>query len=178
MRNRYNDTGIIIKTADYGESDKIISIISLEHGLVHYFAVGARSARSKKSAHLDLASIIKYEASNNHNQNYLVQADTINSFQGIKDNLKKISLTFSFLEIVYHLLPAEQEDKEMFDSLKNFLTSLDLSHSPLNDKKMASKFGQYLLRHLGYPPVPHEKISLSDYFETLMNRKIISKEIL
>lgn len=178
MRGGYNDLGIIVKTQDYGEADKIISILSQNHGLVHYFATGARRSSSKKSSHLDVFSHINYSVNTRNSQNYLTQADSLNYFSSLKKDLKKISLGFSFLEIIYNLLPAEVEDEELYLSLLNFLNALNSSTDPQKDSQLCSNFGQYLIRHLGYPPPPPNlSTNLSGYFETLMNKKIIGKEI-
>ncbi len=177
MRGSYNDLGVIIKTQDYKEADKVITILTATHGLVHYFAIGARRSASKKAAHLDLLSHIKFSANTSNNQSYLMQADSLNFFAEIKNNLKKIGLAMSFLEIIYHLLPAEVEDNETYKSFVIFLDSLNNSKDENSDKVLSRKFGSYLLRHLGYPPPPSSGTNLSNYFETLMNRKIIGKEI-
>lgn len=178
MASSYSDTGIIVKTQDYKEADKIISIITENHGLTHYVAVGARKSTSRKSSHLDLLSLIKFSTNVSGGQNYLLQADSVNFFSTIKGNLQKIGLSLSFLEILYHLLPAESDDREVFTSLVNYLNALNQKTSREVDGVVSRKFASYLLRHLGYPPPPvSSKNNLSSYFEILMNRKIIAKEI-
>lgn len=178
MRDSYNDSGVIIKTQDYKEADKVLTIVTENHGLVHMFAVGARRSNSKKAPHLDLLTQIKFSVNQNGNQTYILQADSLNFFSNIKDNLKKIGLAMSFLEILYNLLPAEVEDKELYLSLVNFLEALNSSVTYEKNERICQQFGQYLLRHLGYPNPPSSTSdSLSGYFETLMNRKIIGKEI-
>ncbi len=178
MRQYYNDSGVIIKTQDYKEADKIITLVTSNHGLVYYHAIGARRSASKKSPHLDLFSHIKFGATVQNNQNILTQADSLNYHQSIKIDLKKISLAMSFSEILHNLLPAEVEDTELYSSLVNFLDALDKSPNEEVSRQISGKFGHYLLRHLGYPPPPkNSNESLSTYFEYLMNRKIIGKEI-
>ncbi len=176
MRRSYNDSGVIIKTLDAKEADKVISIVTENHGLVHYFAVGSRRSNSKKAPHLDLLTHLKLSASVSNHQNTLLQADSLAFFPELKQNLKKVGVAMSFLEILSQLLPAEVEDKEIYTSLVNFLTTLN-SAEDREIKALSSQFGSYLLRHLGYPPPSSLENNLSSYFETLMNRKIIGKEI-
>lgn len=152
-------------------------MVTQNHGLVHYFAVGARRNTSKKSPHLDLISQIKFSANYNNSQSYLLQVESVNYFSNIKNNLKKIGTVMSFLEILYHLLPAESEDSEVYQSLVVFLSAINNSLSLKEDREISRKFGNYLLRHLGYPPPPANGLNISSYFELLMNRKIIGKEI-
>ncbi len=178
MRQNYSDIGIIIKTQDYKEADKIITQFTQNHGLVSYFAVGARRNNSKKAPHLDLMSHIKFSAYVHDGQSSLIQADSLNYYSNIKKNLKKIGLAISFLEIVYNLLPAEVEDEEIYSSLVNYLEAINNSDNEIKDKQISAKFGSYLIRHLGYPPPPASSNgNLSSYFEILMNKKIIGKEI-
>jgi hypothetical protein len=82
------------------------------------------------------------------------------------------------LEILTNTLPVDVEDKEIFLSLKSFLEGLDKVEDRKDINELSRRFGLFLLRHLGYPPPKFpEKDNLSSYFEVIMNRKIISKDI-
>ncbi len=177
MGGEFKDVGVVIKTADYKDADKIITILTRNHGLITTFALGARKQNSKKSPHLDLLSQVSFQVKG-RDYFYLEQASTIKSFFKIKTDLKKISLCMSFFEILNHLVPSRVEDKELYTSLIIFLEKIEQTKEEKEQNQLSSKFARYLLRHLGYPEKPPQKIkNISTYFESLMSRKLIAKEI-
>lgn len=177
MAGELKDVGVVVKTQDFKDADKIITILTKNHGLITAFALGARRQNSKKSPHLDLISHVDIQLRGKEYL-YIDQASTINSFAKIKSDLKKISLCMSFFEIINQMIPLGVEDPEMYTSLINFLKKIEISDDKAEQNRVCSKFSRYILRHLGYPEFPPQSISsISGYFESLMNRKIIGKEM-
>lgn len=178
MADGYKEIGIIVRVVDYKEADKIISVVTQSRGLNTYIALGARRSSSKKSPHLDLFNLIKFDIGRGGSPAFLNQVDTENYYLAVKKDFTKVRLAMTFSEIIYQILPEESEDSETFHSLKNFLEALCLASNVADMNKLANKFGRYLLRHFGYPPPPESGgSSLTGYFETIINKKIIGKEI-
>ncbi len=178
MRSSFTDTGIVIRCQDYKEADKIVTILTKQHGLISTFSQGSRRSTSKKSPHLDLFNLINFSVDEKDGHHFLRQVDSLELFLNLKSDLNKISLSLSMLEVINSIVPQSVDDPELFTSTVNFLKSVDSSSSVKEDKKNASRFARYLLRHLGYPETPPQKMdTLSTYLESIMNKKIISKEI-
>lgn len=53
---RYADTAIVLKRSDYGERDRILTLLTQEHGKIGVIAKGVRSAKSKMAAGIELLS--------------------------------------------------------------------------------------------------------------------------
>lgn len=53
---RYVDSAIVLKRNDYGERDRILTLLTREHGKVGVIAKGVRSAKSKLAAGIELLS--------------------------------------------------------------------------------------------------------------------------
>ncbi len=177
MAGEIKDVGVVVKTQDYKDADKIITILTKNHGLITAFALGARRQNSKKSPHLDLISQVDIQLRGKEYL-YLDQASTIHSFAKIKSDLNKISLCMSFFEILTQLTPSSVDDPEMYESLVNFLNKVEAVDTKIELNQVSAKFAKYILRHLGYPETPPASIgTISSYFESLMNRKLIAKEI-
>lgn len=178
MSDSYSDTGIVVRVVDSGEADKFISVISENHGLVTLVARGARRSNSKKASHLDLFNIIKYSVGRGVSPKYLNQAESISFFPGLKSDFAKVGVGLTIAEILTNTLPVDVEDREIYLSLKSFLEGLNKAEGKKEINSLTRRFGLFLLRHLGYPPpVSPETDNLSSYFENIMNRKIISKEV-
>ncbi len=174
MRSSFSDTGIVIRSVDSGEADKFISIITENHGLQDFIARGARRITSKKSPHLDLFNLVKFQTGRGEHPRFLEQVESIAYYPGIKKDFTKVGLCLTIIEILLNTLPVEVEDKEIFLSTKTFLEAIEKSTSPKETNKLGRKFGLFLLRHLGYslPKFP-ETSKLTTYFESIMSKKLI-----
>lgn len=178
MSESYTDSGIVIRSVDSGEADKFVSIISENHGLGNFVAKGARRPTSRKASHLDLLNLIKFSAGRGENPRYLNQVESTSFFPGIKKDYAKVGLSLTLAEILTNTLPLDVEDREIYLSFKSFLQALEKTVDSKETNRLGRRFGLFLMRHLGFPPPKFpETDNLSGYFESLMNRKIISTEI-
>jgi len=178
VKEAYSDTGIIVRVVDSGEADKFVSVISENHGLVLLVAKGARRPTSKKSPHLDLFNLIKFSVGRGESPRYINQAESLSFYPNIKSDYAKVGLSLTIAEILTNTLPVDVEDREIYYSLKSFVEGLEKASGSKEVNELGRRFGLFLLRHLGYPPPRSPGTdNLSTYFETIMNRKIISKDI-
>ncbi|KKT40384.1 DNA repair protein RecO [Candidatus Collierbacteria bacterium RIFOXYB2_FULL_46_14] len=178
MNAPYSDVGIVVRVVDSGEADKYISVVSENHGLSLFQARGVRRATSKKSSHLDLFNLIRFSVGRGESPRYMNQVESVAYFPGIKSSYVKVGICMTITEILVNTLPVDSEDREIFMSLKSFLDGLEKAVNQKEINNLSRRFGLFLLRHLGYPPPRFpEKDNLSTYFEVIMNRKIISKDI-
>jgi DNA repair protein RecO len=53
---QYNDTAIVLSRLDYGERDRILTLLSREHGKLRVIAKGVRSAKSRLAGGIELFS--------------------------------------------------------------------------------------------------------------------------
>lgn len=178
MKPQYTDTGFILRSVDSGEADKMVSVLSENHGLSIYIARGVRRLSSKKSSHLDLCNLVKFNVGRGDVPQFMNQVETIKYYPGIKSSFPKISLCLTIAEILTNTLPVDVEDREIFLSLKIFFDNLETAKDQKEINILGRRFALFILRHLGFPsPKNPDKDNLSVYFEAIMNRKIISKEI-
>src|SRR5581483_6325643 len=50
----FNDQAIVLRRVDYGETDRILTVMTKDHGKVGVIARGVRKPRSRLAAHTDL----------------------------------------------------------------------------------------------------------------------------
>lgn len=178
MPETYSDLGVVVRVVDYKEADKVVTLVTKNHGLVTLIALGARRSNSKKSPHIDLFNLVSFNVSGSQNLKFLLQVDIQQHFSSVKSSLNKIRLCMTFAEIICQIIPEGVDDAETYLSLLNFLSAIDSSENETELNSLSKKFGHYLLRHLGYPPPTNTSNgSLSSYFESIINRKIIGMEI-
>ena len=168
----------MVRIVDSGEADKYISVISENHGMGIFLARGVRRPTSKKSPHLDLFNLIKFDVGRGESPRSMSQVESVSFYPGIKSNYSKVGVSMTMAEILTNTLPVDVEDREIFLSLKSFLEGLEKAFDQKDINKISRRFGLFILRHLGYPPPKSPDTDpLSSYFEAIMNRKIISKDI-
>ena len=178
MRSSFSDTGIVIRSVDSGEADKYVSIITENHGLSDFVARGARRLNSKKAPHLDPFNLVKFQSGRGENPCYLEQVESSSYYPCIKKDFAKTGMCLTITEILIGTLPKEVDDREIFLSLKAFLDAMEKVEDKKEINRLGRKFGLFILRHLGYPaPKLPETANLSTYFESIMNKKLISPTI-
>ena len=178
MKPAFADVGIVLKVVDFAEADKLIGVLSHHHGYQEYLARGARRMNSKKAPHLDLFNQIKFQISRGYNPQMIMQAETMNYYPSIKSGLEKTRIAMSLAEIITSVLPVEVEDKETYLSLVNYFEAINKQLTKEELGKITYQFSLYILKHLGYPlPIGIQPETINSYFETIINKKIISRQL-
>jgi len=178
MRASYSDTGIVIRSIDSGEADKFVSIITENHGLSDFIARGARRLTSKKAPHLDPFNLVKIQTGRGENPSFIDQAESLSYYPHIRKNFAKTGLCLTITEILIGTLPREVDDREIYLSLKLFLDAVEKAEDKKELNRLGRQFGLFILRHLGYPsPKFPGTANLATYFESILNKKLISPQI-
>jgi DNA repair protein RecO (recombination protein O) len=176
MLSGFSDRGIVLGSIDYKDGDRIVNLLTEYHGLARFLARGARKQGSKKGSHLDLFQLIRFQTQRGEGLFALAQVETEKFFPKVKQDFSKVRQTMTIAEILNNVLAYDVPDKEIFTSLENYLHGMESGNSADEAERITKKFGMYLLRHLGFPPPPTGS-SISNYFEKIIDRKIIATEI-
>ncbi|HZE86582.1 MAG TPA: DNA repair protein RecO [Methylomirabilota bacterium] len=185
MRN-FRTEGIVIRRRNFQDADRIITIFTKEHGKLQIKASGIRKISSRRSPHVEL---LNYSIVNLYNGNkfpILTEAQTIESFSVIKADLEKIGLAYHLCELIDGLCPENQENRGVFELLKNTLSKLSC-HSESFDSlrsvgitKIINEFEVELLSLLGYwnkADFLTDKVDIDHFVENILERKLKSKAI-
>lgn len=171
----YKTLGIIIKRIDFGEADRILTVLTKNQGKIKIVAKGVRKINSRRAPHvelLNLSILTIHEGS----MPILTEAETIEHFSLLKCDLNKAGLSFYVCELLDGLLPEHQENRVAFALTQTVLTRLETAENP---KALIKNFEQELLGALGFWPKTQHFIEDSDAFiESIIERKIKTKRIL
>lgn len=178
MNPSFSDTGIVIKSLDFYEADRLIGIVSQNHGLVELIAKGARRITSKKAPHLDLLNLVRFQVVRGRPPQILSQAELSESYENIKSNLDHAQTALYLTEILNRVLAEGEKDRQMFLSLKNYLQGVNSTKDKKGLEEITIQFQLYLLRHLGFPPPPKTSSQiLLRHFEDIIGRRIKSNQL-
>jgi len=118
---------IVIRSLNYGESDKIVTFFTKEFGKLKGIAKGARRSRKRFQNALGLFSHLHLIFFDKEGLG-LVRAescDILNSFPKIKEDLKKILYGNYYLELVNEMAGEREGNQEAFELLLSFLSNLE-----------------------------------------------------
>lgn len=122
--------GIVINEKAYGETSKIINVITKEYGIIGIIAKGARTLKSEfrvSTAKLSYAyfNIIYKEGK----LSTLVSADIIHPFKSIIKDINKISYAVYILELSEQVV--KQTNQNIFDLMLSGLIKINEGYDPL-----------------------------------------------
>ena len=171
----YRVEGIIIKRKNYGETDRILTVFSKNKGKIQVLAKGVRKITSRRSPHVELLNLSQL-ALHVGSMPILTEAETINHFSSLKNDLQKASFAFYVCELIDGLCAEHQENRAVFNLLQRVLFDLEIEENP---RRRIKRFEQELIILLGFWPKERMFLEDSDRFiEDLMERKIKTKRIL
>jgi DNA repair protein RecO (recombination protein O) len=125
MSKTYKATGINLKTQPLGESDKIVTILTQEFGLIRAVATGARKQNSSLGGKMGMFVINELLISPGKNLNIIIEAQTIRSYQGLSKDLGKLAASQYLAEIVLCQSLSEQPQIEIYELFNKHIQRLE-----------------------------------------------------
>jgi|SRR6185369_187150 len=176
MRN-FRTEGIIIRRRDFKDADRILTVLTRDHGKIAVRASGIRRIPSRRSPHVELLNHCTLSLYQGSKFPILTEAQTLDSFSSIKDDLHKIGLAYHLCELVDGLCPEGQENRGVFGLVKTTLTRLSLEE---NEAALVHNFQTELLSLLGYwnkQEFLSKEMDMDHFVENILERKLKSKSI-
>jgi DNA repair protein RecO (recombination protein O) len=127
----YRDEGIVLRTYRLGEADRIVVFLTKGRGKVRAVAKGVRKTRSKFGSRLEPLSHCALQFYEGRELDLVTQADSIDHFRGVRDDLDRIGRGVSMLEIADQLAQEGEVNPQLYRMLLGALRTLEVSDSPL-----------------------------------------------
>lgn len=141
---------VVLRAVKFSESSSIVTFYTERMGRIAGMIRGARRAGSRFASALqpmNHVSIVLYRKPGREVQT-VSQCDPAGTFRNIPRDLDRISTGMQFVELVYILTHDEEENRELFDLLRDSLHALDAEPNP--GVWMLYHFEIELLRILGF----------------------------
>ncbi len=168
MTRTYKTEGIIIKRVNFGEADRILTIFTKHYGKIKAIAKGVRRTTSRKGGNLELFNQVALLLSEGRNLDIITEAEVINSFEKIRDNLEIVAQAFQIAETADQLTAEREVNPRVFALLVEALSG----------KKSLREFEIELLAELGFGiPENQSQASLVKYIENIIEKRLKSKKI-
>ena len=145
----YRDEGIVLRTHKLGEADRIVSILTPRHGKVRAVAKGVRKTKSRFGARLEPTSHVALQLYEGRELDIVTQAESLDHFRGIRDDLDRLTRAVTMLEAVDQLSLEREPNPDLYRMLVGGLRTIADRNSAL----MVAAFHWKLLALEGFRPI-------------------------
>ena len=123
--------GIVINEKPYGETSKILNIITKEKGLIGVLAKGAKKLKSPLRSVSDRFCYAKFNISYKEDKlSILIGADIINPLKNIKKDIKKVSYLNFISELTEGVIKHSYDDK-IYDIFVAAILKIEEGYDPV-----------------------------------------------
>jgi len=92
--------GIVLRHADWGEADRLVTLLTRERGKLRTVAKGARRIKSRKAGHLEPFTHVALQLARGRDLPIITQAETIDAYLPLRDDLLRTGYAAYALELV------------------------------------------------------------------------------
>ena len=143
---------IVLRTWPFGESDKIVSFLTENHGKLTGIAKGAKRSSKRFVNSLEPFSLVnlRFQDRAHSNLAFILAADLARGLKDLLTSLEKISFASYLVEITDGLIGEREENRLVFHHLKDGLAQIGEQSTSLI---FLTSFELKLLKLTGYQPL-------------------------
>lgn len=169
----YKARGVIIKKANLGDTDRLITVYSEDFGKILVKAKSVRKNQAKLKGHLELFLYSHLMIAPGRGFDIVTGAETIKSFPRLHNRLPSLAAGYYLAELIDKLIVGPERDENIWIL---FLSSLkQLNQAKCDTRAVISNFENRLVEFLGYG---RGKNNVGNIFQSLLGEKVRSKYFL
>lgn len=127
----FRDRGVVLRTYKLGESDRIVVIMTREHGKIRAVAKGVRKTKSKIGARLEPMSHVDVLMNKGRELDVVNQVEVIDASPSLHGDLERMSQAISMCEAVDLVSQDRQPSPHLYEMLVGALRTLEDRPAPL-----------------------------------------------
>jgi len=141
---------IALKRMDYGEADRIVTVLTPDRGKLRVMARGVRRSTSRMAGHFELFAHAHVLLARGRDLDTVTQASTVNAYRSLHEDMVALSHTYHMAELVDLLLQDHDPHPEVFTLLQHALSALD--ERQIAPDLVVRHFELHLLNVVGFRP--------------------------
>ena len=142
--------GLVIKEQTIGESDRLVTLLTADYGIVRAFVRGAKQVKNRLASSTSLFAYSEFSLYRGRDAFTVDNASPIEVFFDLRFDIERLALAQYFAQLAYELGEEEQPSPEMLSVMLNALHLLCNSSKDVRLIKSAVEFR--LLSIGGYMP--------------------------
>jgi DNA repair protein RecO (recombination protein O) len=139
----FRTDAVILRRQDFGEADRLLVLLTPEHGKFRAIAKGARKPIARKTGHVELFAWVDMLIARGRELHIVTQAETREPFLPLREDLIRSTYANHLVELLDRFTAEQDTGRAEFDLLVNALGWL----CGANDPRLVARF--YELRLLG-----------------------------
>lgn len=141
---------VVLRHADYGEADRLLTLYTRQLGKTRAIAKGARKIASRKAGHIEPFTHVRLQLAKGRDMLIVTQADTVDAYQPLREDLVLTSQAAYILELLDRFTYEDElENPVIFRLLTDTLSRLA---SKVDPWLVTRYYEMRLLDHLGFRP--------------------------
>jgi len=146
----FSTDAIILKRADFGEADRILTVLTPLYGKWRLVAKGVRRSASRMAGHLEPFCHAQLMVARGRELDLATQATTVEAFRRTRQDMVRSSQAFHLTELVDAFLQERDPHPEVFELLRSALTGIE--EGTPEPALVARHFELSLLGLVGFQP--------------------------
>lgn len=175
----FQTAALVLKRRDFGEADRLLTLLTPKHGKLSAIAKGARKPASKKTGHVELFTRAEMLVSRGRDLFIVSQAEMSRPFLFMREDLTRGAYANYIAELTNRLiLDDEAQTGDAFDLLESAFGWLD---TPEDEPRLAVRyFEMHMLDDAGFRPqlaecvVTHQPILPQDQYFSFAAGGVVS----
>jgi len=156
---------VVLRHADWGEADRLLTLYSRERGKVRAIAKGARKVRSRKAGHLEPFTRVTLQLAKGRDLLIVTQADTVEAYLPLRDDLLKTGNASYVAELLDRF--TYEDESENFAVFRLLTDTLGRIASDSDPWLPIRYYEMRLLDFLGYRPHLFECANCGDEIQAV-----------
>jgi len=115
---------VVLRHSDWGETDRLLWLFSLEMGKIKAIAKGIRKPRSRKAGHLEPFTRASLQLARGRDLFIITQADTLDAYLTLREGLVGVTYASYVVELLDRFTYEEGENRDLYHLLVDTLTRL------------------------------------------------------
>ena len=125
MNQKYKATGIVLKGSSLKENDRLVTVLTPEHGLIRAVAPGAKKYKSQLRGRTELFVVNEFLVIKGRSLDKIIQAETIYTYPGLSRDIGKLASAQYLAELSIALAVAEQPQPELYELFNEHLRRIE-----------------------------------------------------
>jgi DNA repair protein RecO (recombination protein O) len=162
----YRTDAIILRRADFGEADRLITVFTPERGKLRLLAKGVRKTTSRKAGHVELFMLTDLLVAHGSTWDIISQAEIVEAYRELRENLDKTGHAYYLAELVDRFTEEHDPNAPLFELLAVTLARLNHLDEPFITLRY---FELHLLSLTGFQPQLHFCVTCGEALEPVEN---------
>lgn len=127
----YRDEGVVLRSIRLGEADRIVTLVTPEHGKVRAVAKGVRRTKSRLGGRVEPLTHVTMLCWHGRELDTITQVEVLETFRPVREDLPRMAQAMVMLEVVDQVAVERHAAPELFKMLVGALGALASSGSPV-----------------------------------------------